>query len=249
MTFTEVKKRGEWPDYFIRNLVYVPSINLVSSNSYLEWKCPKHGIYKQLIKVHLKGHGCPKCAIESMSEHRMKHRSFPEWFVKSIENSPDRDKILQGSIKVSDTATFVCNIHGPYKRKVSEQISRHSRCPQCSRLEQARKLQLRRRGIKPFPQWFIDDLEGSPDKDKVLSGEFKSRDKVYFSCKRHGLYRQGLSDHLNLGHGCPNCRQLKLAKGSKLEHSLKESLEHLGIKVEFHVRDKVKSPLSNRFSR
>lgn len=56
------------------------------------------------------------------------------------------------------------------------------------RKEAARLKALKMRESKPFPHWFIEDLEGSPDKELVLNCYKSVNDKAIFICKIHGPY-------------------------------------------------------------
>lgn len=75
------------------------------------------------------------------------------------------------------------------------------------RKEAARLKALKMRESKPFPHWFIEDLEGSPDKELVLNCYKSVNDKAIFICKIHGPYEQKITHHLNRGDKCPKCSQ------------------------------------------
>lgn len=74
------------------------------------------------------------------------------------------------------------------------------------RKQAARERALKWRKEHPFPQWFIEDLENSPDKDKVLDCILSVNDNALFFCKScKTLYSQKITHHLNRGSGCPTC--------------------------------------------
>lgn len=74
------------------------------------------------------------------------------------------------------------------------------------RKQAARERALKWRKEHPFPQWFIEDLEFSPDKDRVLGCYLSVDDNALFYCKRcKTLYSQKITHHLNRGSGCPTC--------------------------------------------
>ena len=203
----EVLKKGKWPIEFLEGLVsQEPSIT-VPSDTKLIWRCVKHGDYTQRVSDHLRNSKCPKCSKEEAVLIRQKDRlsniTYSEQFLKDIENSPDKERILNGDLRRKDKATFICKIHGVYSQSIAHHMSGQG-CPRCGDLRSAEKKSGLMRTKSPYPQWFVDDLEGSPDKDKVLSGELKSHDKAYFVCKDHGLYHQLIYDPL-YGRGCPTC--------------------------------------------
>lgn len=97
-----------------------------------------------------------------------------------------------------------CPKHGKFEKTLSA-WSRSESCPECARLERVRQRALNERAKNPFPQWFIDDLEGSPDKEAVLECHLSVNDYALFNCKEHGLYRQKITHHLTRHDGCPKC--------------------------------------------
>lgn len=70
--------------YDYRHVKYLRSIDIV------DIICPKHGLFKQSPKGHLKGKGCVKCGIES-SVNSSKENS-PGWSVNSWQKSGERSK-------------------------------------------------------------------------------------------------------------------------------------------------------------
>ena len=67
------------------------SVDFIKKTDKVDIVCPKHGVFKQMVKLHLKGCGCPKCAamdyaywlgelgfhhgyIEEISMEIMKHK-------------------------------------------------------------------------------------------------------------------------------------------------------------------------------
>jgi len=78
------------------------------------------------------------------------------------------------------------------------------------RKEIARRIALKRREENPFPDKFVADLEGSPDKNAVLNCYLSSHDKARFNCPTHGLYYQTIKAHLK-GQSCPKCGRESMA--------------------------------------
>lgn len=44
------------------NLYKYPDVNYKNYDSYIDIECPKHGIFKQIVRNHLTGRGCPICS-------------------------------------------------------------------------------------------------------------------------------------------------------------------------------------------
>lgn len=101
----------------------------------LEWRCDKHGIYKQRLCDHLGGHGCLGCGeqkkIELVRKARRVNNPWPDWFCKEMEGSPDGEAILQQKTVLRDKVRFVCPIHGVYWQSVGNHLAGHG-CSSCA---------------------------------------------------------------------------------------------------------------------
>ena len=59
-----------------------------------------------------------------------------------------------------------------------------------------------------YPQWFLDELAHEEDRIRAINGELRTKERVDFICKEHGVYNQKIIDHIVKGekvHGCPEC--------------------------------------------
>ena len=93
---------------FLDNLVSeVPDIK-INSHTKLKWICEEHGFYSQLITSHLRGHGCRKCHFDSVGfknqSVRRDKNPFPQWFIDDLDGSPDKEAVLNGTLKSHDKA-------------------------------------------------------------------------------------------------------------------------------------------------
>lgn len=61
---------------------YEQVADITCRNSVVEIVCQQHGIFKQLVHVHMKGHGCPKCNVTRMSK---KARQWLEFLEVSLD--------------------------------------------------------------------------------------------------------------------------------------------------------------------
>lgn len=103
---------------------------------------------------------------------------------------------------------WICEEHGIYEQEIGSHLLGR-RCPKCGISNRIRGMRDSKRDTNKFPQWFIDDLDGSPDKEAVLNGTLKSHDKAQFYCLQHGFYSQLITNHLNQGQSCPSCIEIK----------------------------------------
>jgi len=240
---SEIVASGQWPEEFLKDLVSeVPPVTIASS-AVLTWHCPVHGDYQQAVSVHLRSCSCPRCNRgNKLSQRQRLANPFSEQFLNDL--TPEfRLRADQGLLRQSDQADFQCPTHGVYRQLVKSHL-RGGACPKCRSDKYAEFLSKnhanltkarteKHRKDRPYPDWFINDLEGSPDKDAVLSLQLKGHDKAQFSCSKHGWYYQLIYDHL-AGKGCPQCVQGTYR--SKREIAIQQWLEYLGLKVEHNVR-------------
>lgn len=149
-----------------------------------------------------------------------------------------KNKIISHAVKQNDKCLFFCSKHGFFMRRLVKQLM-YKNCPFCSRENQVKKQQKTLRDKNPFPDWFLKDLEGSPDKDKVLSLELNTHDYAHFNCTKHGLYLHRINDQLN-GRGCPTCAHQNNIYKSNMEIKISEWLKSRGIKVECSYRNLIR---------
>jgi protein-arginine kinase activator protein McsA len=82
------------------------------SNSAVEIICRIHGPFHQIAKVHLKGHGCPKCGGRFVNEEnffnkaRVKHGDIYDYSETKFTGANDRVKIITDHLNKSPATTF-----------------------------------------------------------------------------------------------------------------------------------------------
>lgn len=143
MTKKEVLERGEWPQEFLDNLVSeVPDIK-INSHTKLKWICEEHGIYEQEIGSHLLGRRCPKCGISNrirgMRDSKRDTNKFPQWFIDDLDGSPDKEAVLNGTLKSHDKAQFYCPQHGFYSQLITNHLNQGQSCPSCIEIKYSSK--------------------------------------------------------------------------------------------------------------
>lgn len=189
-------------------------VNYVDNRTKIEIVCHKkdrsgntHGIFYQYLHQHLRGAGCPKCAIESR--------------VKTQEN------FIQDSIKLWGDGVYVydkvdyktnkkhvligCPRHG-YFKATPNSFLRGFGCPKCGRESAAAKI---RSNVSEFKQKATAIHKGSYNYDNVKY--VNSHTSVDIVCPIHGLFKITPNAHL-AGHGCPKCGIIKRGLALRLSH-------------------------------
>lgn len=165
--------------------------------------CDKHGLFHQIPKSHLKGHGCKKCnncevdLDNFIARARKKHGEKYDYSLTKYTGS--HDSIL-----------IICPIHGQQTIIASNHLRKHG-CPACG-------LDYKNQNNKTKPNVFLQkshEIHGNRfDYSKTL---YKSaREKVVITCREHGDFEQEPRSHLS-GNGCPYCSGLIRNKKRFLE--------------------------------
>lgn len=93
--------------------------------------CPRHGEFLQVAKVHLKGHGCNKCAIEQNYLIRVKNiQLFINEATELHSNLYNYDKVVykNNSTKVN----ILCNTCHEYFLQAPDKHLQGRGCPKCN---------------------------------------------------------------------------------------------------------------------
>lgn len=226
MTKAEVKELGRYPEEFLVGLVdEKPSIN-DSTITKLRWKCEKHGVYTQTIGAHLISMGCPSCRRSKAAHDRFKGKGLI-----SIELLPQDVVTDKTYVRASDFIIRKCPKHGEWRQQVSNAL-KGAGCKKCYEERRGRYTQQALRKRNPFSEEFINDLHPD-DKEAVISGKIRVREKARFICPKHGAYYQIVRDHMR---GCRCQRCVEGQWRSKREVAIQEWLQKLGYNVEHNVR-------------
>jgi len=150
--------------------------------------CKKHGIFKQIPNSHLSGHGCSRCAVDSISVADFVKKS------NKIHNNK-YDYSLVSFRKTVDCVKIICPKHGVFKQRVSNHLHGGSGCKICG-------ISNRKMTIDEF----IDkskDVHG--DKyDYSLVKYIDAKTKVKVICPKHGVFHTVPFNHIN-GRMCSIC--------------------------------------------
>lgn len=205
-----------------QNLYDYSAVIYKDSKSPVSIKCNKCGnIFKQSPNSHLRGQGCPKCAVQKIQDKVSYTQE--EWINKAIlvhNNKYDYSKVIyKGS---GEKVCIVCPIHGEFLQKAASHLF-GSGCPECAKLRQG--------PTSKTTEQFIEDAK------KVHGDKYDYSKTIYTNnitavtiiCPKHGEFQQKPSIHLR-GSGCPKC------KSSKKELFIKELLENLNIDFRYQKK-------------
>ena len=208
------KKHGDKYDY--SKVDYVNSITKVCII------CPEHGEFWQLPSSHTGGHGCPKCAIDSLKQKR--RTSLSEFISKA--NAVHNHFYDYSKVEYVNSTTKVCincPEHGEFWQVPFSHLSGRG-CPVCRYIKSSSKCRMDQ---DVFISRSTEIHKGKYDYSKVV---YKNTDtKVIIGCPIHGDFEQTPHHHIK-GIGCPVCgsktydteefiRKARLRHGDKYDYS------------------------------
>ena len=101
----------------------------IKYSSKLSIICPKHGMFTQFLSNHVKGHGCPKCSIETMNHNKLNTSQFIERSIKTHGNKYDYSKSVYDNYY--SNIIIICKKHGEFYQSPSNHIKGHG-CLSCA---------------------------------------------------------------------------------------------------------------------
>lgn len=110
-------------------------IEFINNKTPIVIKCKVHGRFSQIPSIHLKGHGCSKCARKRITEAQLTNNTFIEK-ANLIHGKYDYSKVeYKGSnMKVS----IICKEHGVFYKTPDNHIHKTNPqgCPNCQLIKQ-----------------------------------------------------------------------------------------------------------------
>lgn len=162
--------------------------------------CKHHGVFQQLPSVHLKGHGCPKCAKKHV---RTKKEIFEE--ANEIHNSKyqylDLKSITQNG-KTRRFLTIFCPTHNhKWESTIDSHLNKKNGCNYCgdekSSVSQRGDLrEIIKRINLIHPLYILDENQKY----------YNQHTNIKYACPEHGI-QKGRPINLLSGQGCPVCGQ------------------------------------------
>lgn len=167
-------------------------VNYINSTEKVCIICPIHGEFWQTPQSHVRGNGCPLCAMENKKKKLSNNNDDFINKCKKLHNneySYDKVKYINASTKVCIT----CKKHGDFWMTPSAHLN-GQKCPKCQG-----------KGLNTDE---IIELckEVHGDKYDYSKVNFtKMHDKVPIICPKHGIFMQSMSKHISKKQGCPLC--------------------------------------------
>lgn len=158
----------------------------INSNEKITIICKEHGEFEQRVSEHLKGKGCPECAIKNS-------RSTTEEFIKKAivvhGDIYDYSKVNYKTGK--DNVTIICPIHGEFPQRPDHHLSGKG-CKQCNyKIPTTEEFILRAKEIHGDKYCYDDTIYVNRDTPVIIE------------CPEHGKFQQRAADHYRFG--CSQC--------------------------------------------
>jgi very-short-patch-repair endonuclease len=196
-----------------------PLVDYINSRTKVKIICPVHGMFEQVPKEHLQGHGCKYCGEISKS---IKLKSNKEIFMEKSNKKHNYkyDYHLVDYIDSETNVKIICKIHGIFEQKPNNHIQGHG-CPFC------------KNNLKSSDKMFIkkSSIIHSNKYEYPSNDYLNNKIKVKIKCPIHGIFNQRPDMHLQ-GQGCPSCNE------SRGEKAIKKILENNNIKFKTQKRFK-----------
>lgn len=166
----------------------------VNQNTPLCIVCQKHGNFWQKPKLHLKGHGCKKCADEYRGELNSKDTNyFVEKAREIYKDFFDYSKVCY--IRNNKNIEIICPHHGSFQQTPVNHLNGHG-CRTCNGYDVYDTKTFIAK-VAPIHNFKFDYSKTS---------YIKSHSKVIIICPIHGEFKQKPNSHL-CGFGCGQCRE------------------------------------------
>lgn len=194
--FVEGSQRVHGDRYDYSRVLYV------ASDKEVEIGCRVHGYFRQVATVHLKGHGCWKCANVLRGPRRI---TANEFLRRAFQQHGERYTYDMTTYTMcSADVHVVCPLHGTFHQLGTLHLQGHG-CPTCG-------AQMPKRVVWTI-EAFIERAKAiHQDKYNYLSVCFTSiASRITIQCPKHGQFEQRVEHHLR-GCGCPTCSKAGTSK-------------------------------------
>lgn len=177
--------------------------NYINQSEKVIITCPIHQEWTQKPMYHLRGLGCPRCAMVERNKNKHFLPKTTEQFILDAKKVHG-DNYSYGETKYTNSKGKViifCRLHGNFETRADGHLARQF-CPKCAIKKQSE------RRIKTT-DWFIEKAkEKHKDNYCYNNAEYRnSKEKVKISCTIHGEFEITPNAHLQ-GQGCKKCSSL-----------------------------------------
>ena len=184
-------------------------LNYIKASKPIEIVCPTHGRQFITASIHLRGEGCPQCAIEA---GRLKKIQPPEVYIeRAIKVHGDKyDYSLLADFIPTHTGRekipIICKKHGIFYQDRRNHL-RGNGCPKCQ-----------------YENMFFTTEEFIRRSNIIHNNKYdyslvkyeRNDKKVTIICPIHGQFEQAPILHMTAGHGCPECKIITIANKRRL---------------------------------
>ena len=171
-------------------------VEYIGSRSKVKIICSEHGIFEQTPHHHLRGSGCPICALKIKSEKQS----------MSLQDFINKSKIIHVDFYSYDNVeyinnktklTIVCNKHGDIDIAPSHHFNVFG-CSKCSNNYNQTNLEYIKEVSKIHNNFY----------DYSLVEYINNKSDILIMCPIHGTFSQNPYHHKN-GSKCPHCNESK----------------------------------------
>jgi|DEB0MinimDraft_6_1074348.scaffolds.fasta_scaffold32190_2 hypothetical protein len=170
--------------------------------------CKEHGVFRQLPQDHLRGRGCRACG----SKRRAIIKTYTTGSFIEKASLIHRGKYNYSEVdykKSNIKISILCDVHGLFLQMPAHHLQGQG-CPKCGGISTASKRRLSKSGFTARAKKIHRDRY---DYSKV---KYKNNStKVLIICKKHGVFNQRPSCHLQ-GKGCPKCGDISMAEKNRI---------------------------------
>jgi hypothetical protein len=191
--------------------------------------CPIHGEFWIKPELHLRGHGCPKCAKNGI-------KYTTETFIEKAKEI-HKDKCIYTEVDYIDSktpVTIICPIHGKFQQTPKKHLQGHG-CPICGKLKKIEYAETKR---EEYKNNFIVKAELLYN-FKYYYGDINylnNNTKIKLICPEHGEFYVTPRKHLQ-GTECPICTKERIRK--LYAYSLEEYIDAVNkihnYKYDYHL--------------
>lgn len=218
-----VLKHGDRYDY--------SRVKISTSKEKVEIICKQHGSFMQAPDHHMRGRGCPKCAVESRT--KISVETLDDFAKQASEIHQGFYDYTNSSFQgLDDKVSMACPVHGEFSTLARKHLREKRGCPSCGQVRRTKE------ACVSFQEFFDQAVDRHGLRYSYVKTSLSSpSDLVTITCKQHGDFSATASGHMR-GQGCPKCRP----KGSSPENELADFVESLGFEVVRNCRSII-SPL------
>lgn len=167
--------------------------HFIDSKSQIIIICKKHGEFKQLPGVHLRGSGCKACGYEKLKLINSKNKNNIDDFRNVHGDRYDYSKVEYKSL--DEKVIIICKEHGEFLQTPRSHIHAKAGCPKCAVILRANKIR------NSFDEVTVKAQAVHGNKYEYLE---KSEDTIKAKCHIHGEFEISKKSLLN-GRGCYRC--------------------------------------------